>query len=79
MAALTPQQCLLKLRTIYRDAFKCAAGNDDIVIAWAAHPENWATWQVRHHGWSFLSTEAVVRQCRILHPRAARAVEGRQP
>lgn len=75
MGPMTPHACLLKLRTLYRDAFKCTPDSDEVVLGWAAHPENWATWQIRHFGWSFHATEAVVRQCRILHPRASRASE----
>lgn len=73
MPSLTPQQCLSKLRTMYRDAYKCDPTNDQVVLDWAAKPDAWATWQIRQFGWSYLATEAVVRQCRILHPRAARA------
>lgn len=73
MPALSPEQCLSKLRTLYRDAFKCTPADDQAVLDWAASPESWATWQIRQFGWSFLATEAVVRQCRILHSRAARA------
>jgi hypothetical protein len=75
MTALSPKDCLGKLRTLYRDAFKCDAANDQAVLDWAKAPETWATWQVRQFGWSYLATEAVVRQCRILHPRAARAAQ----
>jgi hypothetical protein len=73
MSPLTPQQCLHKLRAMYRNAFKREATDDQAVLDWAANPESWATWQVRQFGWSYLATEAVVRQCRILHRRAARA------
>lgn len=70
MPALSPQQCLIKLRTMYRDAHKHAPDNDDAVLAWGKAPESWATWQIRQFGWSYLATEAVVRQCRILVKRA---------
>jgi hypothetical protein len=75
MSSLTPQQALSKLRALYRDAFKCDAANDQAVLDWAAAPDSWATWQIRQFGWSYLATEAVVRQCRILCPRAARAAQ----
>ena len=75
MAPLTPQQALAKLRTLYRDAYKHDPANDQVMLDWAAKPDSWATCQVRHFGWSFLAAEAVVRQCRILLPRAARAAE----
>jgi hypothetical protein len=70
MAALSHRQCLIKLRSMYRDAFKCDAADTQAVLDWAANPHSWATWQIRQFGWSYLATEAVVRQCRILHKRA---------
>jgi hypothetical protein len=76
MAALTPEQALQRLRTLYRDAYKCSPADDAAVISWARSPELWATHQVAHRGWSFQAAEAVVRQCRILVRRAARAAEG---
>lgn len=75
MAALTPEQALQRLRTLYRDAHKCEPSTDQAAIDWARHPEHWATLQIQHRGWSFHAAEAVVRQCRILVRRAARAVE----
>lgn len=76
MAAITPPQALQRLRNLYREAYKCAPANDEAVIQWARHPELWATHQIAHRGWSFPAAEAVVRQCRILVRRAARAMEG---
>jgi hypothetical protein len=73
MSALSPKDCLSKLRALYRDAFKCDAASEQAVLDWANSPESWATWQIRQFGWSYLATEAVVRQCRILHSRASRA------
>jgi hypothetical protein len=70
MAALSHRQCLIKLRSMYRDAYKCDAADTQAVLDWAANPYTWATWQIRQFGWSYLATEAVVRQCRILHKRA---------
>jgi hypothetical protein len=70
MAAIPPQQALQRLRNLYRDAFKVAPASDDILIAWAKAPELWATQQIAHRNWSFMATEAVVRQCRILRKRA---------
>lgn len=75
MPPLTPQQCLLRLRALYRDAFKRDGATDQEVLAWGKSPDSWATWQIRQFGWSYLATEAVVRQCRILYSRAARALE----
>jgi hypothetical protein len=75
MTALSPKDCLSKLRTLYRDAFKCDPADDQAVLDWAKAPDSWATWQVRQFGWSYLATEAVVRQCRILYSRAARAAD----
>ena len=70
MATLTPEQALNRLRTLYRDAFKCAPINDQAVLDWAKRPELWATHQIAYNGWSFHAAEAVVRQCRILRKRA---------
>lgn len=70
MAALTPQESLQRLRTLYRDAFKATPDNDAAVIDWAQHPEHWATLQIQYRGWTFHAAEAVVRQCRILRKRA---------
>lgn len=75
MAPLTPEQCLQRLRVIYRDAFKCQPENDEAVMCWAESPYLWATHQIRFRNWSFMATEAVVRQCRIYRKRARQAVE----
>lgn len=75
MAPLTPTEALRKLRTLYRDAFKCAPANDQAVLDWARSPELWATQQIAHRGWSFPAAEAVVRQCRILRKRAELAAQ----
>lgn len=75
MATLTPEQCIQRLRTLYRDAFKCQPTCDADVINWALHPEHWATQQIAHRGWSFHAAEAVVRQCRILRKRAIMAAQ----
>lgn len=74
MAPLTPEQCLAKLKIIYRDAMKAAPISDQTVIEWAKQPELWATQQIQYRGWSFPAAEAVVRQCRVLRKRAALAV-----
>lgn len=76
MAALTPEQSLAKLRTIFRDAFKCDPLDNHQVLDWADHPDLWATHQIAHRGWSYMAAEAVVRQCRILRKRARIALEG---
>lgn len=68
--------CLQRLRALYRDAHKCDPADDQAVLDWAIHPQAWATLQIAHRGWSFEAAEAVVRQCRILQRRAARAVLG---
>lgn len=78
MASLTPQECLQRLRGLYRDAFKTEPVNDQIVIDWARAPELWATHQVAFRGWSYLAAEAVVRQCRILRKRALVAFQEAQ-
>lgn len=70
MAALTPREALLRLRSLYRDAMKASPANDQAVLDWAEHPEIWAQQQIAHRGWSYLAAEAVVRQCRILLKRA---------
>lgn len=75
MAFKSNYDCLQQLRTLYRDAMKCDPVDDESVIAWAEKPEVWATMQIAHRGWSFHAAEAVVRQCRILRNRAARAIE----
>lgn len=73
MATLSPQQCLQRLRQLYRDAMKVAPINDQAVLDWAKQPELWATHQVQHRGWSYAAAEAVVRACRIYRKRAAMA------
>jgi hypothetical protein len=72
--ALSPEQCLGRLRVLYRDAHKCEPASDQLVISWAANPLLWAEYQIRHYGWSFLATEAVVRHCRSLVKRAILAL-----
>lgn len=73
MASLSPDQCLTRVRTLYRDAFKVAPESDEAAVRWAHKPELWATHQIAHHGWSYYAAESVVRQCRILVRRAATA------
>ncbi len=73
MATLSPQQCLQRLRQLYRDAIKVTPANDQAVIDWAKQPELWATHQVKFRGWSYAAAEAVVRACRIYCKRAAMA------
>jgi hypothetical protein len=68
--ALSPEQCLGRLRVLYRDA------SDALVVAWARTADTWATYAIRHYDWSFLVAEAVVRQCRSYVKRASLAVEG---
>lgn len=75
MATLSPQQCLQRLRQIYRDAMKVTPETDQAVIDWAKQPELWATHQIQHRGWSYPAAEAVVRACRIYRKRAAMAVQ----
>jgi len=73
--ALSPEQCLGRLRVFYRDVLKTPAASDALVIAWARTADTWATYAVRHYDWSFLVAEAVVRQCRSYVKRASLAVE----
>lgn len=75
MAALTPKECLSRLRVLFRDAHKAHALDDHQILDWADHPELWATHQIAHRGWSYNAAEAVVRQCRTLRKRARLAVE----
>lgn len=77
MAALTPQECLAKLRILFRDAHKANPLDDHQVLDWADHPDLWATHQIAHRGWHYLATESVVRQCRVLRKRARMALEGK--
>lgn len=75
MASLSPDQCLKRLRQIYRDAMKCAPSCDQDVLTWAQAPELWATQQIQHRGWSYAAAEAVVRACRIYRKRATIAAQ----
>ena len=77
--SLTPEQCLGRLRVLYRDAHKCEPASDALVIAWARTADTWATYAIRHYDWSFLVAEAVVRQCRSYVKRAALAVIEQEP
>ena len=74
--ALTPQECLSRLRVLYRDAHHCNPPSDDLTLAWARTADSWATYAIRHYGWSYIAAEAVVRHCRILIKRATLAVAG---
>lgn len=78
MPALSPKDCLSRLRVLFRDAHKANALDDHQVLDWAEHPELWASHQIAHRGWSYTATEAVVRQCRILRKRARIALEAQQ-
>ena len=78
MAALTPEQALAKLRTLFHDAHKAEPRDNYLVLSWAEHPELWATHQIAHRGWSYMAAEAVVRQCRILRKRALMALEAQK-
>lgn len=75
MPPLTPEQCLAKLRALFRDANHADPRDDAHVIRWADAPELWATQQIAHRGWSYLAAECVVRSCRILRNRARLAAE----
>lgn len=75
MSVRSPEQCLGRLRVLYRDAHKCPPASDALVMSWATHPEAWAEQQIRHRGWSYFAAEAVVRSCRVLRTRAALAVK----
>jgi hypothetical protein len=74
MPVRSPEQCLGRLRVLYRDAHKCDPASDALVLDWANHPEAWAEAQIRHRGWSYFAAEAVVRNCRALRRRAALAI-----
>jgi hypothetical protein len=71
MQPLTNLQALQRLRSLYRDAFKCDPDNDQVVIRWAEAPETWAQHQIIARGWSWHAVEAVVRSCRSLRKRAS--------
>lgn len=77
--AFTPEQCLGRLRVLYRDAHKCEAASDALVIAWARTADAWATYAIRHYDWSYTVAEAVVRHCRSYVKRAALAVTDQEP
>lgn len=77
MSQLTNEQCLARLRQIYRDAFKLPQDkhvDSSVIILWAEKPELWAEHQIRHRNWSWYAAEAVVRSARVLRKRAALAV-----
>jgi len=74
MATLTPQQCLQRLRCLYRDAMRCSPASDEAVLRWAKQPEHWATQQIQHRNWTYTAAEGVVRACRIFRKRAALAL-----
>lgn len=78
MPALSPKDCLSRLRVLFRDAHKANALDDHQVLDWADHPDLWATHQIAHRGWSYNAAEAVVRQCRSLRKRARIALEAQQ-
>jgi hypothetical protein len=75
MAPLSPDQCLKRLRQLYRDAMKCTPDSDQAAIDWAYQVETWATQQIAHRGWSFQAAEAVVRSTRIIRKRATIAAQ----
>ena len=70
---MDPTTALHRLRKLYRDAWHCDPDSDALVLSWAEKPEAWAEIQIRHRGWTWLATEATVRQCRQLYRRAAQA------
>jgi hypothetical protein len=75
MATLTEDDCLKRLRNLWKEAFHVHdEPEDSVVLNWAFHPESWAEHAVRNHGKSWHMAEAVVRHCRSLRTRAARAV-----
>lgn len=73
MSITSNQKCLARLRVLYRDAFKVPIDSisNEVAVEWAARPELWAEHQIRHRNYTYYAAEAVVRQCRILHKRAA--------
>ncbi len=66
---ISPLAALHQLRELYQQAHHCEPPSDDHVREWARNPLQWATQQVRYRGWDYPAAEAVVRQCRRLHPR----------
>jgi hypothetical protein len=75
MARLTDAECLKRLRSLWKEALHCHDDPEDAaVLRWANNPENWAENVIRHSGKSFHMAETVVRHCRSLRARAARAV-----
>jgi len=75
MATPTDAECLKRLRALWKEAFHVHDDPEDaVVLRWAHHPESWAEHAIRSHGKSWHMAEAVVRHCRSLRTRAARAV-----
>tara|TARA_B100001059_G_C17456560_1_gene390030 strand:- start:146 stop:400 length:255 start_codon:yes stop_codon:yes gene_type:complete len=68
--AVTPAECLEKLRQLYADAFKVYNATNQQILDWADKPETWATHKIAYGGWTYFATEAVVRSCRIYRKRA---------
>jgi hypothetical protein len=76
--AQSPEQCLARLRVLFKDAYGKPAPTDHDIIRWANSPETWAEHQIRHQGWGYHAAEAVVRSCRVLRRRAALLVPQEQ-
>jgi hypothetical protein len=75
MAILSDEECLKKLRKLWKEAFHLHTDPEDsVLLNWAHHPEHWAEHAIRSWGKSYYMAEAVVRHCRSLRTRAARAV-----
>lgn len=70
---MRPQTAIHRLRRLYRDAHHCDPASDALAMEWAARPERWAEYQVRHRGWSWHAAEATVREARKLHARLTAA------
>lgn len=74
---LTPETALHRLRKLYRDAHHCEPPTDGHVLEWTKPVvlEVWATHQIRYHGWSFMATEATVKEARRLANRCAAEIQ----
>jgi len=54
------------LRKLFKDAHSCEASSIAVAIEWANNLPLWAEHQIKYRGWSYLATEATVREGRRL-------------
>jgi hypothetical protein len=74
---IAPDNAMVRLRRLYRDANHCEPQSNQLALSWALAPERWAEHQIRYRNWSWHACEATIRACRH-HTSRLSTIAGRQ-